>query len=83
MALFLVSRTDGGGYDEYDAIVVRAGDEATALKIATNGKQREKLDGSFWDPDFPGFERDGSNLTVEKLASRGPQDVLITSYNAG
>ncbi|MEV0444039.1 hypothetical protein AB0I46_34495 [Streptomyces spectabilis] len=83
MALFLVSRTDHCDCDEYDAIVVRAGDEATALKVATNGRQREKLDGFYWDPDFEGFRRDGSNLAVEKLESRGSAGVILSSFYAG
>ncbi|MFF4478711.1 hypothetical protein ACFY1A_17075 [Streptomyces sp. NPDC001520] len=84
MALYLVSRTDRHDYDEYDAIVVRAGDEATALKIATNGTEHERTDGSKrWDSDFEGFERDGSNLTVERLESRGPAGRVLASFNAG
>lgn len=83
MALFLVSRTDRTDYDEYDAIVVRAGDEATALKIATNGNQRSKMDGSYWDADFVGFQRDGSNLRVEELSSDGPEGVILKSFRAG
>ncbi|MDH6625761.1 regulation of enolase protein 1 (concanavalin A-like superfamily) [Streptomyces sp. LBL] len=82
MALFLVSRTDRHDYDEYDAIVVRAGDEATALKIATNGTDPFG-DGEFWDEDFPGFKRDGSNLTVEPLSSDGTDGAVIKSFNAG
>jgi hypothetical protein len=83
MGLFLVSRTDSTGYDEYDAIVVGAGDEATALKIATNGEEERYGDDVYWDADFSGFERDGSNLTVERLQSRGPAGVVIKSFNAG
>ncbi|WP_432157791.1 MULTISPECIES: hypothetical protein [unclassified Streptomyces] len=83
MALFLVSRTDHTDYDEYEAIVVRAGDEATALKIATNGAEEFYDDYAFWDPDFRGFKRDGSNLTVERLENDGPAGVVIKSFRAG
>lgn len=79
MALFLVSRTDRIEYGEYEAIVVRAGDEATALKISTNGKDPFG-DGEFWDADFNGFRQDGSNLTVEALSSDGPDGVILKSY---
>lgn len=81
MALFLVSRTDTAGYDEYDAIVVRAGNEATALKIATNGESIAA--GTYWLADFDGFERDGSNLKVERLETRGPAGLVLGSFNAG
>ncbi|GAA1064707.1 hypothetical protein [Streptomyces asiaticus] len=84
MALYLVSRTDRHDYDEYDAIVVRAGDESTALKIATSGTEFCRGDGSKrWDPDFEGFKRDGSNLMVERLESRGPAGLILASFNAG
>ncbi|MGW0468304.1 hypothetical protein ACWDX6_24015 [Streptomyces sp. NPDC003027] len=86
MALFLVSRMDRTNYDEYDAIVVRAGDEATALKIATNGEEDrygDEPDEFFWEPDFRGFERDGSNLTVERVADSGTDRVVLKSFNAG
>ncbi|MDX2575924.1 hypothetical protein PV332_10570 [Streptomyces scabiei] len=82
MALFLVSRTDRVDYEEHDAIVVRAGDEATAMKIATNGTDPYG-DGEFWDADFNGFKRDGSNLTVERLESGGPDGVILKSFRAG
>lgn len=83
MALFLVSRTDPASYDEYDAVVLRAGDEATALKIATNGDDYAYGDQTSWEPDFLGFERDGSNLTVERLEARGPAGLILSSFNAG
>ncbi|WP_406161033.1 hypothetical protein [Streptomyces canus] len=83
MALFLVSRTDRHDYDEYDAIVVRAGDESTALKIATNGEEERYGDHVYWDAAFSGFQRDGSNLRVEELVSEGPEGVVIKSFHAG
>lgn len=79
MPLYLVSRTDGHDYDEYDAIVVRAGNEATALKIATHGDEDE----CGYTRSFNGFERSGSNLTVERLESRGPAGLVLASFNAG
>ncbi|MEW1551388.1 hypothetical protein [Streptomyces tsukubensis] len=82
MALFLVSRTDRTDYDEYDAIVVRAGDESTALKIATHGEEKHYGESAYWSPDFPGFDRDGVNLTVERLESRGPAGLILKSFNA-
>ncbi|GAA0641461.1 hypothetical protein GCM10009548_02080 [Streptomyces malaysiensis subsp. malaysiensis] len=83
MALYLVSRTDHHDYDEYDAIVVRAGDEATALKIATNGEEETYGDDVYWDADFQGFERDGSNLIAERIDVRGPSELVLASFNAG
>ncbi|MER5501345.1 hypothetical protein ABT096_29650 [Streptomyces sp. NPDC002561] len=83
MALFLVSRTDRTDYDEHDAIVVRAGDEKTALKIATNGTEERYGVFTYWDADFSGFQRDGSNLAVERLESRGPAGVILKSFRAG
>jgi hypothetical protein len=83
MALFLVSRTDNVDWDEHRAIVVRAGDEATALKIATNGDEYP-LDGRiYWDAHFEGFERDGSNLVVERIDGRGPAGLILADFKAG
>ncbi|MEU1074324.1 MULTISPECIES: hypothetical protein [unclassified Streptomyces] len=83
MALFLVSRTDPTEYDEYDAIVVRAGNEATARRIATNGTEERYGNTVYWDADFDGFQRDGSNLIVNELVSDGPAGVILKSFNAG
>ncbi|MEU7039816.1 hypothetical protein AB0A77_02005 [Streptomyces varsoviensis] len=70
MAFYLVSRTDRHDWDEYNAVVVRAGSTATAMKIATHG-------------DFSGFRPDGSNLKVELLDARGPAGLVLASFNAG
>ncbi|MFI9123849.1 hypothetical protein ACIGW0_31410 [Streptomyces bikiniensis] len=86
MALWLVSRTDDTDYDEYSAIVVRAADEETARRIATHGEERASrwhADGVYWEPAFLGFERDGSNLTVERLGARGPAGLILASFRAG
>lgn len=82
MALFLVSRTDDVGYDEHDAIVVRAGNEATALKIAMHGIE-EEYGGRQYVNRFSGFAADGSNLEVERLEARGPAELVLASFNAG
>lgn len=83
MALYLVSRTDTVRYDEYEAVVVRAGSADTALKIATHGEEERFGDDVWWEPDFSGFQRDGSNLTVERLDTRGPAGLVLASVNAG
>ncbi|WP_369147078.1 hypothetical protein [Streptomyces sp. R44] len=83
MALWLVSRTDDTDYDETRAIVVRAGSEATALRIATKGYLGEYGDDKWWVADFRGFERDGSNLTVERLEARGPVGLILCDFKAG
>lgn len=84
MALYKVSRTDGHDYDEYSAVIVRAASEDEALKVATDGTEETYGDDyTQWDPRFAGFERDGSNLRVEKLSARGPVGTVLASFHAG
>jgi hypothetical protein len=84
MPFYKVSRTDGCRYDEFDAVVVRAASEDEALKYATDGDEEHYGDDyTEWDPRFRGFERDGSNLKVEKLSARGPVGTVLASFNAG
>ncbi|MFF1417601.1 hypothetical protein [Streptomyces sp. NPDC058280] len=83
MALYKVSRTDGCRYDEYDAIVVRAASEKAALEIATSGNEERYGSHVEWDAQFPGFDRDGSNLKAKLILSAGTAGLILGSFNAG
>lgn len=77
MNLYLIKRTDEHDYDEYDSILVRASDPARAVEMATATHES-------WDsPLYSGFKPDGSNLKVEEVRLRGPEGLIIGSFNAG
>lgn len=84
MYLYLVKRTDGCGYDEYDGVVLRAKTKDRALEIATRPCSVFPEDAS-----YEGFRLDGSNLTVTCIgkALRQHKDEgegeVLASYNAG
>lgn len=71
--LFLIKRTDGHEYDEYDSVVVRAAtsDEAIALIFKPTEER------PYW-----GFAPDGSNFTCEPIDPGGEPGVILGSFNA-
>ncbi|MFD8595402.1 hypothetical protein ACFV1L_10410 [Kitasatospora sp. NPDC059646] len=77
MPLYLVSRTDRVGWDEYDEVVVRAGSKAAALRLVLNPPE-DSCPSAFY-----GFEPDGSNAVAERIELRGPSAVISASFNAG
>ncbi|WP_030568466.1 hypothetical protein [Streptomyces aureocirculatus] len=85
MKLWQVTRTDGWGREEYDAVVVRAENEDEALRTVCGGPSRDPALASiqyFDDEPLPGFRLDRSNAKVEVLTSEGPPGVVIGSFNA-
>lgn len=70
MKLFLLSRTDNVGYDEYDAFLVRAKTEEEARQLAN-----PKGSWSSWTTP--------ENITCEIISNRGVAGVIIASFNAG
>lgn len=76
MNLYLVSRTDRVGYDEYDSMVVAAENEDDARLM-----KPYNADGYDWQDwtDHP------ETLTVELIGTAldNTSRVVITSYNAG
>ncbi|MFE7118667.1 hypothetical protein ACFU99_24940 [Streptomyces sp. NPDC057654] len=86
MKLWLVTRTDGWGYEKYDAVVIRAENEDEALRIVCGGPNRDPALASipfFDDRPFAGFRLDRSNAKVEELTSEGPAGMVIGSFCAG
>jgi len=87
MNLYLISRTDGHDYDEYDAILVRASDPDAALEMLKTKCARENHWGgehySWCDGMYSGFKGDGSNAKVEEVPLDGEPGLIIGSYNAG
>ncbi|MFJ5071260.1 hypothetical protein ACIQC7_33065 [Kitasatospora sp. NPDC088556] len=85
MKLWRVTRTDGWGRDEYDAVVVRADNEDEALRTVCGGPSRDPALASiryFDDEPLRGFCLDRSNAKVEELTSEGPSGMVIGSFNA-
>lgn len=85
MGLYLVSRTDGTGYDEYSSAVIAAKTESDAMAYAMGGTEETYGDDHYWDARFEGFRRDGSNLTIRQIAARTsePSGTVLASFNAG
>ena len=95
--LWLVSRTDSIGYDEYGSAVVAADTEEEARTIHPNGVAKAKLVDGYWRFfwDIPGSTLHGepytsawgsvTNLTVEYLGTtdRDIKGVVLASFNAG
>lgn len=48
MKLYLLTRTDGWSYDDYDSFVVAAEDEMSALEWCPDGGYRESDDFKKW-----------------------------------
>jgi len=93
MKLWLVSRTDRIGYDEYDAVVVAAETEDAARKTYPSGDLHIRWDeekGTFTSTIYEGRWFDHSwgkvsDLTVEYLGTtdREIEGVILASFNAG
>jgi hypothetical protein len=75
MPLFLITRTDECGYDEFKAVLLRAADAEEAMTIATTGTPPFG--------DYNGFQADGGNLKCEEVASDGPSGHVIGNFRAG
>ena len=77
MRLYLVSRTDGAGYDEYeyDSFVVAAENEESALEFHPSGNK-----GSCY-----GWTKYLTNLKIEDIgeSSSSVEKVILASFNAG
>jgi hypothetical protein len=82
MKLFLISRTDGWSWDEYDSAVVVAPDEETARTLGPDdGKPIEN-----WKHIFSSWTNDIRNVKVKYLGEAAPeleQGVVCSSFNAG
>jgi hypothetical protein len=72
MNLYLVKRTDSIGWDEHDAIVVRAKDADRAREIAFTGH---------YDGPYSGFTPD--NIEVTEVTPDGNEAVILASFHAG
>ena len=74
--LYLIERTDEVGYDEYDAVIVNAPDEPTALAKAVEFAPERRFSRS--------FKADGSNVRIrEIIPSQEDLGVILASFNAG
>ena len=75
MKLWILNRTDPVGWDEYDAFVVRAEDEAQARKIAYD----ESNPSTFCNP----WSFDQTLVECRELVVDGEAGVILGSFNAG
>ncbi len=72
MKLFILKRLDAPAYDEFDSMVVRAERESDARAVASNNSGDE---GSVW--------QNQKCVTCEVLTSKGTEEFIIGSFNAG
>ena len=72
MKIFLLERTDGYGYDEYDAKIIRAKDEGKARELANNCTGDE---GNIWT--------DEKEVACKQITVAGEEGVVLASFNAG
>lgn len=88
MNLYLITRTDGHDYGEYDAILVRASDPDAALAMLRKEQGpwhpwRGHVCTSYCTDEYSGFKADGSNAKVEEVPLDGPPALIVGSFNAG
>ena len=89
MKLYLVSRTDLCGYDEYDSFVVAAESEINALKWHPNGQKKEDIseymEGDITSPYFYYGWTKNLYVQVEYIGESNSlvEKVIISSFNAG
>lgn len=69
MRLWLVLRTNGCDYDEYDGAVVREETEESALSLACD--------------ELVGFAGDRENISVTEILFDGEPGLVLTSFRAG
>ncbi|MFD8315918.1 hypothetical protein [Kitasatospora purpeofusca] len=82
MKLYRVERTDGAGYDEYDAVIVRAASEDAALAFVCDPRP----DAPTWATPtsrYSGFKSDRSNAGVCRVLVDGESGEILASFNAG
>jgi hypothetical protein len=73
MKLYLLTRKGRTDYDEYDAQIIRASSPKAARKLAALGAGAEGA--SVW------LKSSGS--MCQTLKEKGPQKVILGSFNAG
>ncbi len=88
MNLYLITRTDGHDYDEYDAILVRASDPVAALGMLARKPDpwhpwQGHVCNSYCTDEYSGFKADGSNAKVEEVPLDGAPGLIVGSFNAG
>jgi serine protease inhibitor len=71
MKLWLLERTNEVGYDEYDAVVVRARSEVEARSIVQNARYYQGA----WASD--------ENVKCTQLTAKGTAEIILGSFNAG
>lgn len=82
MRLYLVTRTDGVGYDEYDSFVIAAKNVNELRKLI---KEDQPRDGGWPYGLFADFTEGKYETSCIGTAGRGilDQEVIISSFNAG
>jgi len=72
MKLYLIERTDGIDYDEYDSFVVRSENKENILSLV------KKQIGSWSEDTFT-----ENNTKITEPVSEGEEQVILGSFNAG
>lgn len=79
MRIWLVERTDAVDYDEFDAFVVRASDEAEAVRVVWD----EYGGGTITLLGARTLERLAANVTVTPVPDAGKAGIILDSFCAG
>ena len=81
MKLYLISRTDDWGYDEFDSFVVAAESEENAFKLYP--AMKDSADDGFKYSNYGWTFRE--NLKIECIGESYSKEekVIISSFNAG
>lgn len=86
MKLYLISRTDKWGYDDYDSFLVAAENEESALSYHPNGqKLKDYLSKEDIAWGYYGGWTTKENLKIECIGESYSKEekVIISSFNAG
>lgn len=92
MNIYKVKRTDAGGYDTFDSMIVAAKGPATALRIHPDDSWGDgrmvfnEKEGHWNDGNYSSWVNSLDDLIVEYLGEADekiPGGVILASFNAG
>ena len=82
MNIYLLSRTESVGYDEFDSCVVCAGSIDLAKDIHPDGRRLSKMEGNL----YGSWANAPKLITAKKIGIAGDdqeEGVILASFNAG
>jgi hypothetical protein len=82
MNIYLISQSENGHYDTYDAAVVSAPDTETARNM--NPRDGEPMTSEDWGQTWSSWASGPQYVTVKHLGeTNDPQGVILASFKAG